>query len=124
MRVFANYYIIPCTFASFHYHHHHHHHQVMLDIVRRMGANYIQVLYDESTAYASGLYLKLQELASTDRYDICIAQAVPSTPRSDVSQYKALVSSLRDRSDARLVIVLLHAEEIDKVQRRSQFEWG
>ncbi|KAK7096867.1 hypothetical protein V1264_003913 [Littorina saxatilis] len=90
----------------------------MLDIVQRVGANYIQVIYDSSTAYAKALFDKLQDQVATpnSKYSkVCIAQSIPTIPRSDASQYKYIVDKLRDKSAAKVVIVILHAVEIEKV---------
>ncbi|XP_076467892.1 uncharacterized protein LOC143298804 isoform X2 [Babylonia areolata] len=88
--------------------------QVMLDIVKTMNANYIQVIYDSSTAYATGLFEKLQEETSSGRYNICIAQSIPTTLHEQTSQYKYIVDVLREESAAKIVIVILHATVTNK----------
>ncbi|KAK7096819.1 hypothetical protein V1264_003878 [Littorina saxatilis] len=91
--------------------------KVMLDIVERLGANYIQVIYDSSTAYATALYNKLQEevTSTSNGRTVCIAQSIANTPKADVSQYKYIVDKLRDKSAARVVVVVLHAVEVNKL---------
>ena len=59
--------------------------QVLLDIVRRVGGNYIQVIYDSTTAYATSLHDKLKQLAPD--FDVCIANSIASVPQTDVSRY-------------------------------------
>ena len=88
----------------------------MLDIVTSLGASYIQVIYDSSTAYATGLLKKLYEkTTSKDKYSVCIAQNISTTPSADVSKYSKILETLRKKSAARIVIVILHPEEITKV---------
>ena len=88
----------------------------MLDIVQKIGGNYIQVIYDSTTAYATALFHKLQEeITTSDKYNVCIAQSIATTPHKEVSQYKYIVDKLRDKSAAKIIIVILHVEEIKKV---------
>nr|KAG5689964.1 hypothetical protein BaRGS_033645 [Batillaria attramentaria] len=86
--------------------------QVFLDVVRSLGSNYIQIIYDASTAYATGLFNEVMKRVS--RYDICVAQGIPITPRETSSEYKWIVDTLRDKSHAKLVIVILHELEVEK----------
>ena len=57
----------------------------MLDIVKKVGGNYIQVIYDSTTAYATSLHDKLKQLAPD--FDVCIANSIASVPQTDVSLY-------------------------------------
>ena len=89
---------------------------MLLDIVQNLGANYIQMVYDSSTAYATALFHALQtEVTTNDKYKICIAQSIPTTPHDSVSQYVYIMDTLRIKSSAKVVLVLLHTEEINKV---------
>ena len=89
---------------------------MLLDIVLRLDANYIQVVYDSSTAYATALFHAVQtEVTTNDKYKICIAQSIPTTPHDSVSQYVYIMDRLRIKSSAKVVLVLLHTEEINKV---------
>ena len=87
----------------------------MLDIVKRLGASYIQVIYDSSTAYATALFTKLQEESAKEKYGVCIAQSIATTPSPDFSRYNKIHEALRKKSAARVVVVVLHPEEIKKV---------
>lgn len=88
----------------------------MLDIVGKIGANYIQVIYDKSTAYASALHDKLQEEIRTNkRFKVCIAQSIGIWPQNEASHYKYIADKLMDNSAAKVIIVILHTEEISKV---------
>ncbi|XP_070196625.1 uncharacterized protein [Littorina saxatilis] len=88
----------------------------VLDIVQNVGANYVQVIYDSSTSYATALYSKLQdEVATNTKYNICIAQAIATTLRDEVSQYIWIKDKLREKHGAKIVIVILHPVEIEKV---------
>ena len=88
----------------------------MLDIVQSLGASYIQVMYDSSTAYATALYHALQKkVVDSKKYNVCIAQSIPITPHDTVSQYVYIMDTLRIKSSAKVVIVLLHTVEINKV---------
>ncbi|XP_076467886.1 uncharacterized protein LOC143298802 [Babylonia areolata] len=87
----------------------------ILDIVQSLGANYIQVIYDNSTAYASGLFKELQNAAQSDRFNICITQGIATTPQPEVSQYLWIKGKLRNKDAAKIVVVILHHLEIQKV---------
>nr|KAG5689962.1 hypothetical protein BaRGS_033643 [Batillaria attramentaria] len=85
---------------------------VFVDIARSLGANYIQIIYDGSSAYATGLFN--ETLKKVHGYDICVAQGIAVTPRKTSSEYKWIVDKLRDKSHAKLVIVILHELDIQK----------
>ena len=87
----------------------------MLDIVQKIGGNYIQVIYDSTTAYATALFHKLQEETASNNRHVCISQSIATTPHKEVSQYKYIVDKLRNKSAAKIIIVILHSEEIGKV---------
>ncbi|XP_076467623.1 uncharacterized protein LOC143298628 [Babylonia areolata] len=86
--------------------------QVMLDIVQTLGADHIQVIYDSSSAYATGLFQKLQEESRSDRYNICIAQSIPTTPSS---HHGHIAIRLREKSSTRVVVILLNDSLIHNV---------
>ncbi|KAK7097647.1 hypothetical protein V1264_004594 [Littorina saxatilis] len=91
--------------------------QAMLDIVERIGANYIQVIYDSSTAYATGLFNKLTEEvnSSRHRHKVCIAQSIAVKQEGDATKYTRIVSRLRLKGEARIVLVILHLEIVKQV---------
>ncbi|KAK7473400.1 hypothetical protein BaRGS_00035373, partial [Batillaria attramentaria] len=88
--------------------------QVILDVVTRLEANYVQIIYDSSTAYAAGLYKAIEEEINSCRYNVCIAQAIPVTPREDATQYTQILDKLRTKPSAKVVITILHPVEIEK----------
>nr|KAG5709300.1 hypothetical protein BaRGS_018052 [Batillaria attramentaria] len=89
--------------------------QVLLDVVVGLGANYIQIIYDSTTTYGTSFFSTIQdEINHGDRYNVCIAQGIPATPREDSTQYSWIVDKLRTKPSARVVIVVLHLVEIEK----------
>ncbi|KAK7500604.1 hypothetical protein BaRGS_00008179, partial [Batillaria attramentaria] len=89
--------------------------RVLLDVVVGLGANYIQIIYDSTTTYGTSFFSTIQdEINHGDRYNVCIAQGIPATPREDSTQYSWIVDKLRTKPSARVVIVVLHLVEIEK----------
>lgn len=89
--------------------------QILLDVAVKLNSTYIQVMYDKMADYAQGLVRKLEEALTQNYTNICIAQKIAVTSRSDVSEYKWIKDELRKKSAAKLVIVVLYDVDIEKV---------
>ena len=53
--------------------------------MKGVGGDYIQVIYDSTTAYGTSLHDRLKQLAPD--FDVCIANSIASVPQTDVSRY-------------------------------------
>lgn len=57
--------------------------QILLDVAVKLNSTYIQVMYDKMADYAQGLVRKLEEALTQNYTNICIAQKIAVTSRSD-----------------------------------------